>query len=140
MTSIAEREAEIIDEFSMMEDWMDKYEHIISMGKTMDSLPLEKCTENLLVKGCQSRVWVETGVQDNRLQIAANADALIAKGIVALLVRVYGDQPLDEVAKADGSFIDAIGLRQHLSPNRTNGLLSMLTTIRSAAAVHLSKS
>jgi cysteine desulfuration protein SufE len=140
MTSISEREAEIIDEFSMMDDWMDKYEHLIAMGKSMDSLPLEKCSEDLLVKGCQSRVWVDTKAENNLLKISANADALIAKGIVALLVRVYSEQPLEDVAKADGAFIDAIGLRQHLSPNRTNGLLSMLNSIRSAAALHLSKS
>jgi len=128
--TIKEIQEEIIDEFSMFDDWMERYEYIIDLGK---SLPLidsvYKLDENL-IKGCQSKVWLYSELNENRLVFTADSDAILTKGIVALLLRVFSDQKATDILAADTNFIDEIGLKEHLSPTRANGLVSMLKQIK----------
>ena len=128
--TIKEIQEEIIDEFAMFDDWMDRYEHLIDLGKSMPLInPTYKLDENL-IKGCQSKVWLHSELRDNRLLFTADSDAILTKGIVALLLRVYSDQKAEDILVADSSFIDEIGLKEHLSPTRANGLVSMLKQIK----------
>jgi cysteine desulfuration protein SufE len=128
--TIKEIQEEIIDEFSMFEDWMERYEYIIDLGK---SLPLIdeafKIDENL-IKGCQSKVWLHSELQNNTLTFSADSDAILTKGIVALLLRVFDGQKPQDIIKAEMSFIDEIELKEHLSPTRANGLVSMIKQIK----------
>ncbi len=128
--TIKEIQEEIIDEFSMFDDWMERYEYIIDLGK---SLPLinerYKLDENL-IKGCQSKVWLHSELNDSNLVFTADSDAILTKGIVALLLRVFSDQKAQDILEADTHFIDKIGLKEHLSPTRANGLVSMLKQIK----------
>lgn len=141
METYSPEEAEIIEEFALFEDWMDKYDHIISMGIALPPMPEHLKTDENIVRGCQSRVWVFITEENGILHIQADADALIAKGIVALLVRVYSGQPATLVAERaeNPAFIDAIGLREHLSPTRSNGLASMVQRIREQARSFIPK-
>ncbi len=131
--SIKEKEAELIDEFSMFEDWMDKYEYIIDMGKELEPLPESEKSDENLVRGCQSKVWLDAGTKDGKMNFQADSDALITKGIISLLIRVMNDEDPNEVARSDFAFIDAIGLKEHLSPNRANGLSSMIKKMKAYA-------
>lgn len=128
--TIKEIQEEIVDEFLMFDDWMERYEYIIELGK---SLPLineaHKLDENL-IKGCQSRVWLHSEIADNKIVFTADSDAILTKGIVALLLRVYSNQSPKEIVAANNDFIDTIGLQEHLSPTRANGLVSMLKQIK----------
>ena len=128
--TIKEIQEEIIDEFSMFDDWMERYEYIIDLGK---SLPLinerYKLDENL-IKGCQSKVWLHSELNNSNLVFTADSDAILTKGIVALLLRVFSDQKAQDILEADTNFIDEIGLKEHLSPTRANGLVSMLKQIK----------
>ena len=128
--TIKEIQEEIIDEFSMFDDWMERYEYIIDLGK---SLPLInerfKLDENL-IKGCQSKVWLHSELNNSNLVFTADSDAILTKGIVALLLRVFSDQKAQDILEADTHFIDEIGLKEHLSPTRANGLVSMLKQIK----------
>jgi cysteine desulfuration protein SufE len=128
-------EQELVEEFSLFEDWMDKYDHIISLGNELHPMDAAWKTDVFLIHGCQSRVWVKAFDDEGKLRIQADADALIAKGVVAMLVRVYSGQPAAWVAKAAENpvFIDKIGLREHLSPTRSNGLTAMLKRIQQEA-------
>ena len=126
-----EIEQEIIEEFSNFEDWMDKYSYIIEIGNTCPIIEEKEKTENNLIKGCQSRVWVSAKLDERGLmQITADSDAVITKGIITLLLRVFNNQKPEDVYSAELKFIDEIGLKSHLSPTRSNGLLSMIKQIK----------
>ena len=128
--SIKEIENQIIEEFSVFTDWMDKYEYIIELGKGVPVLDEKLKTEENLIKGCQSRVWLGCREEDGKLYFSADSDAIITKGIISLLIRVYNGQTPEAILKSDLSFIGAIGLQENLSPTRANGLLSMIKQIR----------
>ena len=129
--SIEAIQQQIIEEFQLFSDWMDKYEYIIEMGKNLPPLNEKYKDENHLIKGCQSRVWVHAAqTADGRTHFSADSDAIITKGIIALLLRVLNHQPPIEVANANLHFIEAIGLQEHLSPTRANGLLSMVKQLK----------
>lgn len=128
--TINEIQDEIIDEFNDFDDWMDKYQMLIDLGNELEPLDEKYKTDDNLIDGCQSRVWVQCDLVDNRIQLQAESDALIVKGIVALLLRVLSNHTPQEILDADLYFIDEIGLREHLSPTRSNGLLAMIKQIR----------
>ena len=129
--SIEDIEKEIIEEFSNFEDWMDKYSYIIEIGNSCPIIEEKEKTENNLIKGCQSRVWVSAKLDENGLmQITADSDAVITKGIITLLLRVFNNQKPQDVYSAELKFVDEIGLKSHLSPTRSNGLLSMIKQIK----------
>lgn len=130
MKTIDELQEEVVEEFADLEDWMDKYQLLIDMGSEQEALPEEYKTEQNLIDGCQSRVWLQADLVDGHIVFQAESDALIVKGIVALLVRVLSDHTPDEILNADLYFIEKIGLREHLSPTRSNGLLAMLKQMR----------
>lgn len=129
--SIQEIEQEIIEEFSNFEDWMDKYSYIIEIGNSCQMIDEKDKVESNLIKGCQSRVWVSAKLNDKGLmEISADSDAVITKGIITLLLRVFNNQKPEDVYAADLKFVDEIGLKSHLSPTRSNGLLSMIKQIK----------
>ena len=130
MNSIKEIQNEIVDEFSLFDEWMDKYEHIIELGKDLPLIDEEHKTEENLIKGCQSRVWLHAELKDGKIIFTADSDAIITKGIIALMIRVFSGHTPKEIAEADLFFIDRIGLKEHLSPTRSNGLLSMVKQIK----------
>ena len=125
--SINERQDELIKEFSMFDDWMEKYEYIIDLGKEVKGIPEDIKSEDYLVRGCQSRVWL------------IHSDAIITKGIVGMVVRVLSDATADEILKSDLYFVDKIGLKEHLSPTRSNGLVSMIKKIKTYALAYSAK-
>ena len=129
--TIAEKQSEIIEEFSFFEDWVQKYEHIIELGKELPLINPQLKTEDNLIKGCQSKVWLhgEKG-EDGLVHFTADSDAIITKGMVALMIRVLSDSKPEDIVKADLHFIDDIGLHQHLSPTRSNGLASMIKQMK----------
>ena len=131
--SLRETENVIISEFSMFDDWLDKYEYIIDLGKSLDSFPESSKTDEKLIKGCQSRVWLDWKTEDGKLYFQADSDAIITRGIISLLIRIYSGRTPEEILASDFSVVEKIGLKQNLSPTRANGLLSMIDTIRSAA-------
>ena len=128
--TINEIQDEIIEEFSEFEDWMDKYQLLIDLGNDLEPLDEKYKTEDNIIEGCQSRVWVQCDLVDGNIQLQADSDALIVKGIVALLLRVLSGHTPKDILDADLYFIDQIGLREHLSPTRSNGLLAMIKQIR----------
>ena len=131
--TLLETETEIISEFSMFDDWLDKYEYIIDLGKSLDSFPESSKTDEKLIKGCQSRVWLDWKTEDGKLYFQADSDAIITRGIISLLIRIYSGRTPEDILASDFSVVEKIGLKQNLSPTRANGLLSMIDTIRSAA-------
>jgi cysteine desulfuration protein SufE len=133
MKTIQEVENEIVENFSMYEEWLDKYEYLIDLGKNLEPYPEDARTEDRLIKGCQSRVWLDAKMEDGTLVFRADSDAIITKGIISLLISVYSGRTPQEIASSDFSFIDRIGLRENLSPTRANGLVSMIETIREIA-------
>ena len=133
MATINEIQDEIIEEFSELDDWMDRYQMLIDLGNELTPLDDQYKTEQNLIDGCQSRVWVSCEMNDGRMHLNAESDALIVKGIVALLLRVLSDQRPEDVLHADLYFIERIGLREHLSPTRSNGLLAMIRQIKTYA-------
>ena len=134
MKTLEEAKAEVIEDFSMYDEWLDKYEYLIDLGKKLDAYPEEEKVDSKLIKGCQSRVWLDWSLEDGRLVFRADSDAIITKGIISLLIGVYSGRTPGEIAADDFSFIDEIGLKENLSPTRANGLASMVATIRSVAA------
>ncbi len=126
-------QANVIEEFSQFTDWSDKYEYLIDLGKVLPALDEKYKTEFHLVKGCQSKVWLHAFVKENKLYLIADSDTVITKGIIALLIRVLNGQEIHDIEKAELTFIDAIGLKSHLSPTRSNGLISMIQHIKSYA-------
>ena len=133
MESLQEAKQSVIDDFAMYDEWLDKYEYLIELGKSLQHYPEEKKTEDRLIKGCQSRVWLDCELKDGRLYFTADSDAIITKGIISLLIGVYSGRTASEIAQDDFSFVDAIGLKENLSPTRANGLVSMIETIKKEA-------
>ena len=135
MKTINEIQDELIEEFSYLDDWMDKYQLIIEMGNELPEFPEKDKTPEHIIEGCQSRVWITGEEQaDETLRIAADSDAIIVKGIIAMLVKVLDGQKAEDIAKADLYFIDKVGLRDHLSPTRSNGVLAMVRHIKLLAS------
>lgn len=130
MNSIKETQDEIIDEFALFDEWMDKYEHIIELGKDLPIIDEQYKTEENLIKGCQSRVWLHADLTDGNIIFTADSDAIITKGIIAMVIRVFSNHTPKEIAQSELYFIDQIGLKEHLSPTRSNGLLSMVKQIK----------
>lgn len=129
--TIAEKQQDIIEEFGFFEDWMQKYEYIIELGKDLPLIDDQYKTDENLIKGCQSRVWLYAEkTEDNRIRFTADSDAIITKGIINILVSVFNNEKGPEIAHADMSFIDSIGLKEHLSPTRANGLVSMMKQLK----------
>ena len=133
MSSLQDAKAAVIGDFSLMDEWLDKYEYLIDLGKELEPFPEGMKTEDRLIKGCQSRVWLDCSYDGEVLCFKADSDAIITKGIISLLIRVYSGRTPAEIATDDFSFVDAIGLRENLSPTRANGLVSMIETIKRAA-------
>lgn len=131
--SLQEAENEVVDTFSMYDEWLDKYEYLIDLGKNLEAYPEECKTEDKLIKGCQSRVWLDYKVQDGRIYFKADSDAIITKGIISLMISVYSGRTPEEIASSDFGFIEKIGLKENLSPTRANGLASMIATIKAVA-------
>lgn len=139
MRTVDEVQQEIIDEFSLFNDWMDKYAYIIEQGNTLEPLDeLHKTPENL-IKGCQSRVWLQSEYRDGRLYFGAESDALIVKGLLALVLRVFSGRTPDEIIGTDLRFMKEVGLTEHLSPTRSNGLLSVIQQVRYYAIAYKAK-
>lgn len=133
MESLQEAKQSIVDDFAMYDEWLDKYEYLIELGKNLGDFPEEKKTEDRLIKGCQSRVWLDCEVKDGGLFFTADSDAIITKGIISLLIGVYSGRTPEEIASDDFSFVEQIGLKENLSPTRANGLVSMISTIKQLA-------
>jgi len=139
--SIAEIENEIVEEFELFgDDWEQKYEHLIDLGRSLPLIAPENKTDDRLIKGCQSRVWMHSELKDGKVVFTADSDAIITKGMVALMVRVLSNQKPQDIVNADLSFIDKIGLKEHLSPTRANGLVSMIKQMKMDALVLSQKS
>ena len=131
--NIQEAENAIIEEFSMYEEWLDKYEYLIELGKSLTDYPEEAKTDDRLIKGCQSRVWLDYKVEDGRIIFNADSDAIITKGIISLLIGLYSGRTPQEILSSDFSVVEKIGLKENLSPTRANGLVSMIAMIREVA-------
>jgi cysteine desulfuration protein SufE len=127
---IKEIQDEIVDEFSMFDDWMQRYEYIIELGKSLPLIKEEFKTDDNLIKGCQSKVWLKGEHADDKIIFTADSDAILTKGIIAILIRTFSNQKASDILDADMSFIDKIGLKEHLSPTRANGLVSMIKNIK----------
>ena len=139
MADIKEIQDEIIDEFTGFDDWLDRYQLLIDLGSDQEPLPQEYKTDNNLIEGCQSRVWLQADVVDGKVIFRAESDALIVKGIVALLIKVYSGHTPDEILASEPYFVEAIGLKEHLSPTRSNGLVAMIKQMRMYALAFKAK-
>ncbi len=131
--SLAETEAAVIEDFSAFDEWLDKYEYLIDLGKNLTDYPEEEKTDDRLVKGCQSRVWLDFKVEEGRIFFNADSDAVITKGIISLLISIYSGRTPQEILSSDFSVVEKIGLKENLSPTRANGLVSMISKIRELA-------
>jgi cysteine desulfuration protein SufE len=127
---------ELVEDFDLFEDWADKYEYIISLGKDLPKMEAEKKVEENVVQGCQSQVWLTAESKEGKVFFEADSDAIITKGIIALLVKVFNGQPAIEIVNNNLLFVDQIGLKEHLSPNRSNGLVSMIKKMKAYALVY----
>lgn len=134
--SIQEIQNEIIGEFSMFDDWMQRYEYMIDLGKSLPLIDEQYKTDDYLIKGCQSKVWLYADFKDGKVVYTADSDAIITKGIIAVLIRAFSNQSPETIVKANTDFIDKIGLKNHLSPTRANGLVSMLEQMKRYALVY----
>jgi cysteine desulfuration protein SufE len=139
MTELEKRQQQIVDEFSIFTDWMDKYEYLIELGKELAPMPDTDKTEENLIKGCQSQVWLTAAFKDGMVVFNADSDAIITKGIIALLIKVLSGLKPAEIVSADLHFIDQIGLHENLSPTRSNGLVSMIKQIKMYAVAFASE-
>lgn len=137
--TLKEAEDEVVDSFSMYDEWLDKYEYLIDLGKNLAPYPASSKTDDRLIKGCQSRVWLDYQMKDGKLWFTADSDAIITKGIISLLVSIYSGRTPEEIASSDFSFIEKIGLKENLSPTRANGLASMIATIKAVALENSAK-
>ena len=137
--SLQDIENEVVDEFSMFDEWLDKYEYLIELGKSLKDYPETAKTDDRLIKGCQSRVWLDYKVEDGKIYFNAYSDAIITKGIISLLIRIYSGRNPEEILSSDFSVVDRIGLKENLSPTRANGLVSMIGKIREVAAENIQK-
>lgn len=136
---IKEIQDEIIDEFSMFDEWDERYQYVIDLGKTLPLIDEGYKTEENIIKGCQSKVWLHGEQQDGKIVFTADSDAILTKGIIAILIRVFSDQTPAAILEADTAFIDEIGLKEHLSPTRANGLVSMIKQIKMYALAFSAK-
>ncbi|MHB0753639.1 SufE family protein [Polaribacter sp. M15] len=137
--TIKEIQEEIIDEFSMFDDWMERYEYIIELGKSLPIIDDAYKLDENLIKGCQSKVWLYSELENDTIKYTADSDAILTKGIVALLLRVFSGQKPSDILSAETNFIDEIGLKEHLSPTRANGLVSMVKQIKMYAIAQQTK-
>ena len=128
--TIKEIQDEIVDEFSMFDDWMQRYEYIIELGKTLPLINEKYKTDENIIKGCQSKVWLQGEENDGKIMFTADSDAILTKGIIAILIRTFSNQKPSAILEANTDFIDEIGLKEHLSPTRANGLVSMIKQIK----------
>ena len=135
--TIKEVQQQIVDEFAIFTDWMDKYEYLIELGKSVPVIEESGKLEENLIKGCQSRVWLEAEYRDGKLLFKADSDAIITKGIISLLIKVFSGRTPEEILDSDMNFIEEIGLQENLSPTRANGLLSMISRIKSYAQTYV---
>ena len=138
--SIKEKQQELIDDFTFLSDWEQKYEYIIDLGKELKGLPEEKKNEDILIKGCQSQVWLDAELRDGKIFFLADSDGILPKGIISLLVGVYSGHTAEEILDSDFDFISKIGLQEFLSPSRANGLASMIKQIKFYAVAYQLKS
>jgi cysteine desulfuration protein SufE len=136
MGTIKDIQNEIIDEFSLFDDWMQRYEYMIDLGKSLPLIDSKYKTEDNLIKGCQSKVWVHAEMKDDKVIFTADSDAIITKGIIAILIRVFSNQHPKDIIEANTDFIDVIGLKEHLSPTRANGLISMIKQLKMYALAY----
>ncbi|MBT8260830.1 MAG: SufE family protein [Flavobacteriaceae bacterium] len=134
--TIQDIQNDIIDEFSMFDDWMQRYEYMIELGKSLPLIDDSSKTDDNLIKGCQSKVWVDAKLEDDKIIFTADSDAIITKGIIAILIRVFSNQTPKAILEADTVFIDEIGLKEHLSPTRANGLVSMIKQLKMYAIAY----
>jgi len=134
--SIAAQQAEIVSEFALFDDWMQRYEYMIELGKSLPLIAPEYKTDDHIIKGCQSKVWIHAELEDNKIVFSADSDAIITKGIIAILIRVFSNQHPKDILAADTTFIDEIGLKEHLSPTRANGLVSMIKQLKMYAIAY----
>ncbi|MFN2260510.1 MAG: SufE family protein [Psychroflexus sp.] len=140
MNSIKAKQEDIIEEFSMFEDWMQRYEYMIELGKSLPLIDEKYKTEENIIKGCQSRVWLYAEMNDNqKVEFTADSDAIITKGIIAILIRVFSEEKPEDILEAKTDFIDEIGLKEHLSPTRANGLVSMIKQMKMYAIAYNSQ-
>ena len=131
--TLEEKKQEVIEDFSVYDEWLDKYEYLIELGKSLEPFPEDKKTEDRLIKGCQSRVWLDAEEREGKLYFTADSDAIITRGIISLLISVYSGRSREEIAGDDFGFVAQIGLKENLSPTRANGLVSMIDTIKKLA-------
>ncbi|WP_299435784.1 SufE family protein [uncultured Aquimarina sp.] len=134
--SIQELQEEIVDEFSMFDDWMQRYEYMIDLGKSLPLIEEKYKIDENIIKGCQSKVWVHAEMEDDKIEFTADSDAIITKGIIAILIRVFSGQHPKDIIDANTAFIDEIGLKEHLSPTRANGLVSMIKQLKMYAIAY----
>jgi cysteine desulfuration protein SufE len=139
MASIQDIQEDIVDEFSLFEDWMQRYEYIIELGKSLPLIDEVHRTDENIIKGCQSKVWVHGELKDSLLHFTADSEAILTKGIIALLIRVFSGQPPQAIIESDTGFIDEIGLKEHLSATRANGLVSMIKQMKLYAVAYQTK-
>ncbi|MBR3440229.1 MAG: SufE family protein [Bacteroidales bacterium] len=139
MNTLEEAKKAVIEDFSMYDEWLDKYEYLIELGKNLEPYPEENKTDDKLIKGCQSRVWLDSKLEDGKVFFKADSDAIITKGIISLLISVYSGRTPEEIAGDDFGFIGEIGLKENLSPTRANGLVSMIEKIKELATESISK-
>ena len=130
MSNIKEIQEEIVEEFEMFDDWMQRYEYMIELGKSLPLIDEQYKTDENIIKGCQSKVWVHADMKDGKVVFTADSDAIITKGIIAILIRVFSNQEPQAILDANTDFIDEIGLKEHLSPTRANGLVSMIKQLK----------
>ena len=136
VVSITDIQNEIIDEFSMFEDWEERYQYMIDLGKDLPLIEEQYKTDSNIIKGCQSKVWVHAELKDNNIVFTADSDAIITKGIIAILIRVFSNQKPKDILEANTDFIEQIGLKEHLSPTRANGLVSMIKQLKMYAIAY----
>ncbi|MES2591143.1 MAG: SufE family protein [Bacteroidota bacterium] len=134
--TIEETEQEIVEEFELFDDWMQKYEHLIDLGRSLPLIVNENKTDDKLIKGCQAQVWLHSELKDQKVIFTADSDAIITKGMVALMIRVLSNHTPDEIVNAKLDFVEQIGLKQHLSPTRSNGLVSMIKQMKMDAIAY----
>ena len=134
--SIEEIQNDIIEEFAMFDDWEERYQYMIDLGKTLPLIDSKYKTEDHIIKGCQSKVWVHAAMSDDKVKFTADSDAIITKGIIAILIRVFSNQHPNAIIEANTDFIDKIGLKEHLSPTRANGLVSMIKQLKMYAIAY----
>ncbi len=139
INSIEDIQNEIIEEFAIYDDWLDKYQYIVELGNALGDFPDEEETDENLINGCQSKVWLVADYQDGKVYFKAKSDAIIVKGIVSLLIRVLSGQTTEDILETDLHFIDKIGLKEHLSPTRSNGLLAMVKKMKTYALAYKAK-